>query len=153
MEGFETILNQVQTALTKKLGNEVGVQTAVPLFKPNGATEDSVNPEPAQPRSSGTSNKSYIPGWKRLRAKTSGIGTTASTTSTPRESHKENLTINTVPMTMGPVSQPVRNVTKLEFSGPHAHYMGALARLFDAAQVIGKSTFYSYPLSVKLTIS
>lgn len=138
MEGLEIILNQVQTFLTKKLGNEVGVQTAVPLFKPNGATEDSAHPEPAQPRTSGTSNKSYLPGWKRLRAKTSGIGTTTAATPTPRESHKENLTLNTVPMTMGPSSHPIRNVTKLEFSGPHAHYMGALARLFDAAQIIGR---------------
>ncbi|KAJ5232764.1 hypothetical protein N7468_005720 [Penicillium chermesinum] len=138
MEGLEIVLNQVQTVLTKKLGHEVGVQTAIPLLKQNAPPEDSSHSEPAQPRTSGTSNKSYIPGWKRLRAKTSGIGTTASTTTTSRESHKENLTINTVPMTIGPSTQPVRDVTKLEFSGPHAHYMGALARLFDAAQVVGK---------------
>ncbi|KAJ5102892.1 hypothetical protein N7532_003421 [Penicillium argentinense] len=135
MQSLESVLDQVQGALSKKLGNEVGVHTAMPLFRPNGAPEDAAHPDPAPSRSSGTSNKSYLPTWKRLRAKTSGIGTTTPTPSS-RESNKDNLTLNSLPMTSAPSSYAKRNLNHLEFSGPNANYMGALARLFDAAQVI-----------------
>lgn len=139
MQSLESVLDQVQATLSKKLGHEVGVHAAMPLFKPNASPEDISHVDPAPSRTSGTSNKSYLPTWKRLRAKTSGIGTTASTNpSAARESNKDNLTLNSVPMTSGPTTHPKRNVTQLEFSGPNAHYMGALARLFDAAQVIGR---------------
>lgn len=138
MQSLETVLDQVQMTLSKKLGNDVGVQTAIPLFRPSGAPEDHAHADPAPSRTSGTSNKSYLPTWKRLRAKTSGIGTTTPTpTPTPRESHRDNLTLNSLPMTATPITQMKRNVTQLEFSGPNAHYMGALARLFDAVQVLG----------------
>ncbi|KAJ5368763.1 uncharacterized protein N7496_008523 [Penicillium cataractarum] len=136
MQSFEGVLEQVQIALSKKLGNEVGIHTAIPLFKSNGSFDDSSHPEPASSRTSGTSNKSYRPTWKRLRSKTSGIGTTTPTFSTPRDSNKEHLNLNSVPMTAAPVSQARRSVTSLDFSGPNSHYMGALARLFDAAQVL-----------------
>ncbi|KAJ5150992.1 uncharacterized protein N7482_010244 [Penicillium canariense] len=136
MQSFESVLDQVQIGLSKKLGHEVGVHTAVPVFKPNAAPDDAAHAEPAPSRTSGTSNKSYLPTWKRLRAKTSGIGTAASTVPAARDSNKEHLTLNSVPMTAAPISQARRSVTSLDFSGPNAHYMGALARLFDAAQVL-----------------
>jgi hypothetical protein len=41
-----------------------------------------------------------------------------------------------------------RDIGQVQFSGPNANYMAALARLFDAAQVIGK---FSY-LAVKLQL-
>ncbi|KAJ5178926.1 hypothetical protein N7492_002136 [Penicillium capsulatum] len=135
MQSLETVLDQVQATLSKKLGHDVGVQAAMPLFKPNAAPEDPAHADPAPSRTSGTSNKSYLPTWKRLRAKTSGIGTTTPTP-TARESNRDNLTLNSLPMTATPITQMKRNVAQLEFSGPHAHYMGALARLFDAAQVL-----------------
>ncbi|KAJ5668823.1 hypothetical protein N7462_009893 [Penicillium macrosclerotiorum] len=136
MQALESVLDQVQMALSKRLGNEVGVHTAIPLFKPNAAAEDPAHAEPAPSRTSGTSNKSYLQSWKRLRAKTSGIGTTSNSFPSGRESNKENLTLHSVPMTSGPTPHTRRNVTSLEFSGPNSHYMGALARLFDAAQVL-----------------
>jgi hypothetical protein len=139
MQLFESVLDQVQLALSKKLGSEVGVHAAIPLFKPTASFDDSAHPEPASSRSSGTSNKSYRPTWKRLRSKTSGISTVNSTFSTtPRDSNKEHLTLTSVPMTTAPVSQTRRSVTSLDFTGPNSHYMGALARLFDAAQVLGR---------------
>lgn len=141
MQTFESVLDQVQIALSKKLGNEVGVHTAIPLFKPNASFDDSAHSDPASSRTSGTSNKSYRPTWKRLRSKTSGIGTTTPTLPTPRDSNKEHLTLNSVPMTATPVSQARRSVTSLDFQGPNSHYMGALARLFDAAQVLGMCRF------------
>ncbi|KAJ5352482.1 hypothetical protein N7452_001456 [Penicillium brevicompactum] len=127
MQSFEGVLDQVQSFLSKKLGNDVGVQASMPLFKP-ASTPD----EPAQTEAA--PNKSYLT-WKRLRAKTSGLGTTTPTPGA-RESNKDNLTLNSVPMTAVSGVQVQRNVTELEFSGPNANYMGALARLFDAAQVL-----------------
>lgn len=138
MQSFESVLDQVQATLAKKLGHDVGVHTAMPLFRSNATSDEVSHVDPAPSRTSGTSNKSYRPTWKRLRAKTSGIGTAAaSTPSSARESNKDNLTLSSLPMTSGPSTHAKRNVTQLEFSGPNAHYMGALARLFDAAQVIG----------------
>ena len=141
MQSLEGVLDQVQVVLSKKLGNEVGVHAAMPLFRLNTAPEDPSHSEPLSSRISGTSNKSYLPTWKRLRAKTSGIGTTISSSSFPsaRDSNKDNLTLNSLPMTSAPTAHFQRKVTQLDLSGPHSHYMGALARLFDAAQVIGVS--------------
>ncbi|KAJ5591753.1 uncharacterized protein N7459_002122 [Penicillium hispanicum] len=136
MQSLESVLDQVQAVLSKKLGSEVGVHTAMPLFRPSAVPDDPSHPEPPPSRTSGTSNKSYLPTWKRLRAKTSGIGTTASSIPSTRESNKDHLTLNSLPMTSVPTTHTKRNVTQLEFSGPNSHYMGALARLFDAAQVI-----------------
>jgi hypothetical protein len=137
MQSLESVLDQVQTALSKKLGHDVGVHTAMPLFRPNATPEDATHADPPPSRTSGSSNKSYLPTWKRLRAKTSGIGTTSSSTPGARESNKDNLILSSLPMAPGPTLRAKRNVTQLEFSGPNANYMGALARLFDAAQVIG----------------
>ncbi|KAJ5791377.1 uncharacterized protein N7518_008388 [Penicillium psychrosexuale] len=127
MQSFDTILDQVQVTLTKKLGSDVGIQASMPLFKPASTPDESVQPEVAP-------NKSYLT-WKRLRAKTSGLGTTTPVSSA-RESSKDNLVLNSVPMTSVHGTPAKRNVTQLEFSGPNANYMGALARLFDAAQVL-----------------
>lgn len=146
MQALETVLDQVQGVLSKKLGNEVGVHTAIPIVRPNGTTEDPAHPDPAPSRTSGTSNKSYLPTWKRLRAKTSGIGTTTSSTTSStsgtanRESNKDSFTLSSLPMSSSPTSYVKRNTGQLEFTGPNSHYMGALARLFDAAQVIGTLT-------------
>ncbi|KAJ5117053.1 hypothetical protein N7526_011162 [Penicillium atrosanguineum] len=136
MQSFESVLDQVQTALSKKLGHEVGVHTSMPLFRSNPTLEDGAHPDPPPSRTSGTSNKSYLPTWKRLRAKTSGISTTPSSTPSARENNKENFLSNSLPTALGPTPHAKRNVTHLEFSGLSANYMGALARLFDAAQVI-----------------
>jgi hypothetical protein len=35
-------------------------------------------------------------------------------------------------------SQPKRNLESVTFGGPHAAYISALARLFDAAQILGE---------------
>lgn len=152
MQALEGILDQVQTTLSKKLGHDVGIQTSMPLFRPNATAEDPTHPDPPPSRTSGTSNKSYLPTWKRLRAKTSGISTTASASPSVRESNKDNLTLNSLPMTSAPTTHIKRNVTQLEFSGPQANYMGALARLFDAAQVIGTCNFPA-PFSIPFTLS
>ncbi|EPS29096.1 hypothetical protein PDE_04045 [Penicillium oxalicum 114-2] len=135
MQSFESILDQAQMVLSKKLGNEVGVHAAIPQLRQHASFDDAAQFETSVVKSSSTSNKSYRPTWKRLRSKTSGI-TTVSSFSSVRETSKEQLTMTSVPMTTAPSNQARRSVTSLDFSGPNSHYMGALARLFDAAQVL-----------------
>ena len=141
MQTLESVLDQAQASLSKKLGNEVGVQGSMPLFKPSPVSDDAlVVGESLPPRTSNGPSKSYLTSWRKLRSKNSGIGAAASLPSS-KETGKDNLTINSLPMTSTPSSQPTkRNVTQLQFNGPHANYMGALARLCDAAQVLGKQS-------------
>lgn len=49
-----------------------------------------------------------------------------------------------LPMVAHPSSRPARrDVTSVKFDGPNVNYMSSLARLFDAAQTVGK--FYCPP--------
>lgn len=141
MQALESVLDQVQAVLAKKLGSEVGVHGAMPLFKASPTTEDVSTATEAPPpkTSSGTSSsKSYLTSWRKLRSKNSGVGATTPAPN-PRETTKDSLTISSLPMTSTPTSQSAeRDVTQLQFKGPNANYMGALARLCDAAQVIGE---------------
>ncbi|XHG02816.1 hypothetical protein AWENTII_006142 [Aspergillus wentii] len=137
MQSLESVLDQVQASLSKKLGNEVGVQGAMPLFRSSAASDDTATTAEIPPsKGSNGPSKSYLTSWRKLRSKNSGFGAAASITSS-KETSKDNLTISSLPMTSTPVSQSERpNVTQLQFNGPNANYMGALARLCDAAQVL-----------------
>lgn len=139
MQSLESVLDQVQASLSKKLGNDVGVQGAVPLFKPFPVSDDgTASGDPLPSKASSGPGKSYLSSWRKLRSKNSGVGTAASTTSS-KETSKDNLTISSIPMSSLPSPPSVnRNVMQLQVSGPNSHYMAALARLCDAAQVIGK---------------
>ncbi|CAL5874869.1 uncharacterized protein PFLUO_LOCUS9171 [Penicillium psychrofluorescens] len=137
MQALENVLDQVQNVLTKKLGHEVGVQAAMPLLKQGVAPEESAHVENLPSKTSSTGNKSSsLRSWKRLRSKTSGVGGASAPIASVRESNKDNLTLNSLPMSATPSTHPKRNVTQLELGGPNANYMGALARLFDAVQVL-----------------
>lgn len=141
MQGLENILEQVQVFFTRRLGNDVGVQGSGALFKDADGAVDGPDGKPI-PRNNSISSKGTF-SWKRLRNKTS-----SSTISTSfganggvrKESSGPDAMLNTVPFTDHPTSRPSkRDVMAVQFSGPNAHYMAALARLFDAAQAIGKS--------------
>ncbi|TVY30501.1 hypothetical protein LHYA1_G000538 [Lachnellula hyalina] len=140
MQSLEGILEQVQATLTKKLGNEVGVQGSGGMFKdapPNGDAETSTT----APKSGSMSSKSSSFSWRRLRSKNSGVGLSNaySSKTTPTDLPKEGLTMSTLPMTTTSVAKvrfAKRDVSEVQFSGPNANYMGALARLFDAAQTL-----------------
>jgi hypothetical protein len=138
MQSLEGILEQIQSALTRKLGNEVGVQGSGLLFKDasmDGEGGSSV------PRSGSVSGKTSAFSWRRLRPKTSGVGLGGSYSSRNASTEvKEVTTMATLPMTPKPTSRPAkRDVSQAQFIGPNANYMGSLARLFDAAQAVGKS--------------
>ncbi|PWY68061.1 hypothetical protein BO70DRAFT_300779 [Aspergillus heteromorphus CBS 117.55] len=135
MQSLESVLDQVQMSLSKKIGSEVGVQGAVPLFKSTQASDDAAAMDILPSKSSNGPSKSYLTSWRKLRSKNSGLG---AATSLPmsKEPSKDNLTINTIPMTSLPISHPVRHSSlPLQYNSPN-NYMGALARLCDAAQVL-----------------
>lgn len=141
MQSFETVLDQVRNILHKKLGSEVGVQSSAALFKSSPAAEDAGAQADALSSKNGrSSNKSYLSSWRKLRSKGSGAGLTASFTSlSSRDGNKEALSMSSLPMTSNPSNRPhKRNVSQIQVTGPNAHYMGALARLFDAVQILGK---------------
>jgi len=139
MQALEGVLDQVQVALAKKLGNEVGSQGSGGMFK--DATGE---PEPGNvSKSNSTASKPSSFSWRRLRTKNSGVGLANTYSNKPNagESSKEGLVMGTLPMTSTAVSKVrfvKRDVSQVDFSGPNANYMGALARLFDAAQALGE---------------
>ncbi|PLB47014.1 hypothetical protein P170DRAFT_363268 [Aspergillus steynii IBT 23096] len=136
MQSLESILDQVQISLSKKVGSDVGVQGAMPLFKSSQSTEDPTHVDTLPSKSSTGAGKSYLSSWRKLRSKNSGFGVTTSLSSS-RDANKDNLTISSLPMTLIPSAQLIKHtVNQHQFSGPNANYMGALARLCDAAQVL-----------------
>lgn len=139
MQSLEGVLEQVQAILSKKLGNEVGVQGSGGMFKdaPIGGDSESSGIN----KSGSMSSKSSSFSWRRLRSKNSGVGlaNNYSNKTTSTEGVKEGLVMGTLPMTSTAVSKvrfAKRDVSQVQFSGPNANYMGALARLFDAAQAL-----------------
>lgn len=141
MQALESILEQVQAALSKKLGNDVGVSGSGVLFKdaPVGGDVE-IGTAASSSRTSGSGGKSTF-SWRRLRSKNSGMGLTNSYTTKVQPSVdalKDGLTMSSLPMTsLANIRFAKRDVGAAQFSGPNANYMAALARLFDAAQVIG----------------
>lgn len=138
MQSLENVLDQVQTSLAKKLGNEVGVQGSMPLFRSTSTDESGAAADSTSSKMSGGSSKSYLSTWRKLRSKNSGVNA-VTPISNGKEGGKENLTMSSLPMTSTPSARPAkRDITQVQFTGPNANYMGALARLFDAVQVLGK---------------
>ncbi|CAK7273064.1 hypothetical protein SEPCBS57363_005464 [Sporothrix epigloea] len=157
MQSLESVFEQVQAVLTRKLGNEVGPQSVNTLFKDasTGVENDAVAPG-AAPRNTTVSNQSRSFSWRRLRSKNSfaglsssysatsnGHGAGGSGTSSRKESESEasgktnSTPLASLPMTTQPTRRPAkRDLASAKFSGPNAMYMDSLARLFDAAQSI-----------------
>ncbi|KAJ8059874.1 hypothetical protein OCU04_011503 [Sclerotinia nivalis] len=138
MQSLEGILEQVQIALSKKLGSEVGVQGSNGMFKDAtmGENMDFAN---MSSKSGSVSSKASSFSWRRLRSKNSAmsLANNYSNKVTSPDIPKEGLTMGTLPMTSVPRTRfAKRDVGQVQFSGPNANYMSALARLFDAAQAI-----------------
>ena len=159
MQALEVVLDQVQTQLSKKLGNEVGIQGVSVLFKDaytvgvgttvDGSNEKGSHGSQDHGKSGLSQSKSYLTSWRKLRSKNSAVGLSnmAGTKSAAAEVSKDSLTMATLPMTNIPnVRLAKRDVGNVAFEGPNAGYMGSLAKLFDSAQILGKS-FRSSPLA------
>jgi hypothetical protein len=153
MQALEVVLDQVQTQLAKKLGNEVGVHGVSALFKDastvgvgasttDGQEKGSHGSQDHAPKSAVAQSKSYLSSWRKLRSKNSAVGlnTLATGKGTGNEVPKDSLTMATLPMTSLPnIRFAKRDVSSVVFEGPNSGYMGSLARLFDAVQILGKS--------------
>lgn len=140
MEFFETVMEQVHSSLTKKLGSDVGVQGAAQLFKSFGTGDETAYPEALASKTTNASSKSYL-SWRKLRNKNSlgpGLPSVSSNYAT-RDGSKEAPTMKSIPMTSATNPRFIkRDVNQIQCVGPNPSYMGALARLCDAAQVLGK---------------
>lgn len=151
MQDFESVLDQAQSNLTKKLGSDVGVQGIASLFKdasPGAEGPQSSSFDPSQGVSGNkSSSKSYLSSWRKLRNKNSTPTLTSAPFASTKEMSKENTTtMNSVPMTSMTTSSGRGATMKrqaseasmigLRIDGPNSSYAGALARLCDAAQVL-----------------
>ena len=166
MQFLDNVMEQTQNNLSKKLGAEVGSVGASMLFKDPKTTmmamDDSALSSNEMATSSknastgGGGGKTYFSSLKKLRSKSSG-GSTQSFGSTASQS-KDNTSAkeavasssapptnvkSTIPMTNAPNPRlHKRDPSQIQCTGPHAHYMSALAKLCDAAQVLGPSLIF-----------
>ncbi|KAK0701415.1 hypothetical protein B0T21DRAFT_114938 [Apiosordaria backusii] len=146
MQSLENVLEQVQAALSRKLGSEVGVQGSSTMFKDASGMEAEAA---AMPRSGSVAGKGSSFSWRRLRSKNSsanlpGLATSyggkggsggANASTVSHELMVKDALLASLPMTGHPTSRPTkRDVGNVLFTGPNANYMSSLARLFDAAQ-------------------
>ncbi|KAF1357854.1 hypothetical protein EJ07DRAFT_167194 [Lizonia empirigonia] len=149
MQALEIVLDQVQTQLSKKLGNEVGVQSVSTLFKDattvgEGAAAGDGTRSLHSSQDNSTSRavaqgKSYLSSWRKLRSKNSGVNLAgmAGTKVVNGDVPKDSLNMATLPMTSLPsIRFAKRDTSGLTFEGPNSGYMSSLARLFDSAQVL-----------------
>ncbi|KAF2477927.1 uncharacterized protein BDR25DRAFT_275468 [Lindgomyces ingoldianus] len=150
MQALEVVLDQAQTQLAKKLGNEVGVHGVSLLFKDahtvgNGSTngesseKGSHGSQDHAPKSAVSQSKSYLTSWRKLRSKNSAVGLSSMTGAkgAGNEVPKDSLTMATLPMTSLPnIRFAKRDVSSVLFEGPNSGYMASLARLFDSAQIL-----------------
>lgn len=143
MQYFEIIMDQAQLNLSKRLGNEVGLVGASSLFKgPSIVDEMSFSSDTLTSKNTNTNSKSYLSSWRKLRSKSSAGPAliTNLTMGHPRDITRESPTLESLPMTSTPDPKyPKGDLGRLQYSGPNSNYMAALARLCDAAQVLGKS--------------
>ncbi len=149
MQSLESVLDQVQVTLSKKLGSDVGVQGSSSLFKGGITAEDAGSHlDNLTSKSSNVTGKSYLTSWRdKLRSKNSGAGpanASAVISATTKDGLKETMSISSLPMTNVHNFRPAkRDVSQVQCTGPNANYMGALVRLSDAAQVLGMPILHS----------
>lgn len=156
LQRFEEVMERAQTSLVKKLGGDVGVHGVAALFKDapppgTGASVVGETDKSADTLSGSTdkntkshSGKGYLNSWRKLRSKSSGApaghtGPAAYAALKHTSGDKDANAMATVPMThFVPVERrgQKRDVRNLSFDGPNREYMGSLARLFQAVQVL-----------------
>lgn len=179
MEKLENVISQVQTNLSKKLGNEVGSQNITSLFKEAPASTNIMSPTDIVRGDSMADNagnmsltgsgggKSSSRGYfslRKLRGKASDTALAKSYTSVKESGGADGMKLSTVPMTSS-LQPPSNRSTKsgrpvtpggvqdVKAEGPNAGYMGALARLCDAVQVLGMSLNISYNIFAPIIVN
>lgn len=146
MQAFEDVLEQARAILVRKLGNDVGVQGSGMLFKDASSTSTEAETTTTSSKTSSGIGKQSSFSWRRLRSKSSGValnnyGGRTTVAETPKEGH----TISSLPMTTsGSTRFAKRDISQVQFTGPNSNYMSALAKLFDAAQVLGMFNTHTF---------
>lgn len=151
MQSLELVLDQVQSQLAKKLGNEVGVHTVSNLFKDattvgegassaDGFGKGQTGSQDYVPRGAVAQGKSYLASFRKLRSKNSGVNLAGlAGTGKSSEVPKDTLVMSTLPMTsLSSIRFAKRDFSSVAFEGPNAGYMESLARLFDSVQILGE---------------
>jgi len=144
LESFEDVLERVQAALARKLSGEVGTSGLSSMFK-DGPNSAGLAANGASAHDAGVEkSKGVLSSWRKLRSKSSGSAGSALQPSKASLTSLEGVgkSAAVVPMT-SVISLDRRGVKKeaknFTFEGPNQNYMGSLARLFEAVQVLGKS--------------
>lgn len=142
MQLLEYVLDRAQAMLAKKLGSEVGGAGAKSLYGETTQANGEDNMVTTKTGNIG-GGKGYF-SLRKLRTKTSS--NTLGSTYGAGQSIGADVSYTNLPMAgAGGVNralQPKRDVDSLAFTGPHANYLAALAKLFDAAQVLGEFFFH-----------
>ncbi|KAF2858839.1 hypothetical protein K470DRAFT_259438 [Piedraia hortae CBS 480.64] len=136
LSSVEEVMDRVRSALTKRLGNDVG-----------GRTVTADNGEVAPTTSRGKSGYGYLSSWKKLRGKSS--------TKDQQSGFKERgVRMGSVPMIAipGAVVTPTTSATS-SFEGPQKEYMGSLVRLFSKVPVLGKKCISMLRFGARLTVT
>jgi len=143
MQFLETVMEQTQASLSKRLGSEVGTIGAPWLSKGSSVVDDMHSTsDTLAAKSTNMSTKSYLSSWKKLRSKNStGPGyTAAAAVAASKDSSKDVPAMKSLPMTTNANPHfPRRDLGQAQYGGPNANYMAALARLCDAVQILGGS--------------
>jgi len=143
LESFEDVLERVQAALARKLSGEVGTSGLNSLFK-DGPNSAGLAANGASAHDAGVEKpKGVLSSWRKLRSKSSGSAGSALQPSKALLTSfgGSSQSAGVVPMT-SVIALDRRGVKKeaknFTFEGPNQNYMGSLARLFEAVQVLGK---------------
>ena len=142
MQFLESVMEQTQASLSKKLGSEVGTVGAPWLSKSSSVIDDMHSTsDTLASKSTNMSTKSYLSSWKKLRSKNSaGPGHAAAAAfAASKDGSKDVPAMKSLPMTAIPNPKfSRRDLSQVQYSGPNAVYMAALAKLCDAVQILGK---------------
>ena len=142
MKFLETIMDQVRLSLSKRLGGEVGT-VGVPWLSKGGGPLDDMHStsDTLNTKSTNMSTKSYLSSWKKnFKSKNStGPGyTAAAAVQQSKDGSKDTPALKSLPMTNKANPRfPRRDLSQVQYGGPNANYMAALAKLCDAVQILG----------------
>jgi hypothetical protein len=165
LQNFEEVMERVQSALVKRLGNDVGISGLAGVFKDAATGSMSAatgtnggDTTTGAEKTRSKESKGYLNSWRKLRSKSSGAPTTSSQMSKAaiKAAEKELPTMDSVPITSYvPVERRghKKDVKNLVFEGPNREYMGSLARLFEGVQVLGECRPFpirKVPLAINL---
>jgi len=145
MQIFDTILDQSQANLVKKLGADVGPHSLGAFFRDAAGSPNSES-GPQYGSDQKANGKSFLGNsWRRIRSKESATSLQHNVVG-PREPGSEGNRLTTVPMTASvltserPTTPSRRTASAPGMTGPNAAYANALGDLFAAVEVLSKST-------------